>query len=170
MLRARERSVSSLCRGTPEFVAEYQEAISGAVTPLAKRLVEIERGTFRHLTVQYLKCTAYGVLDISTRKWKRRTLERVCESYGDNVVSQMQARHVRKLRDELASTPAAANQRIKALRALFNWANEAGETAVNPTLGVKRLKYASDGHHTWSEDESHSIRLDIRSIHKLVWL
>ncbi|GEC16429.1 integrase [Nitrobacter winogradskyi] len=65
----------------------------------------------------------------------------------------MQPRHVRLLRDELRSTPAAANQRLKALRALFNWANEADETTVNPTLGVKRIPYATDGHHTWTDAE-----------------
>lgn len=65
----------------------------------------------------------------------------------------MQARHVRKLRDAKAATPAAANQRVKALRALFSWANEAEETRVNPTIGVKKLKYRSEGHHTWTEDE-----------------
>jgi integrase/recombinase XerD len=46
-----------------------------------------------------------------------------------------------------------ANQLLKALRALFNWANEAEETTVNPTIGVKKLKYRSDGHHTWTDEE-----------------
>ena len=36
---------------------------------------------------------------------------------------------------------------------MFGWANEAEETTVNPTLGVKKLKYASSGHHMWTADE-----------------
>jgi integrase/recombinase XerD len=49
----------------------------------------------------------------------------------------MQPWHVRRIRDAKAETPAAANQRVKALRALFSWANEAEETTVNPTIGIK---------------------------------
>jgi hypothetical protein len=30
---------------------------------------------------------------------------------------------------------------------------EAEETTVHPTLGVKKLKYASKGHHTWTAEE-----------------
>ena len=141
--------------GTPEFFLEYQEAITatnaGRTSPPRSR--EIKRGTFRHLCVQYFASGEYSTLDESTRKWQRRSLEKICESHGDSIVSHMQSRHVRKLRDELLVTPAAANQRLKALRALFNWANEAEETTVNPTLGVKRIKYASEGHHTWTDEE-----------------
>jgi len=65
----------------------------------------------------------------------------------------MAPRHVRKIRDAKIETPAAANQRVKALRALFTWANEAEETTVNPTIGVKKIKYVSNGHHSWTTDE-----------------
>jgi site-specific recombinase XerD len=65
----------------------------------------------------------------------------------------MAPRHVRKIRDAKIDTPAAANQRIKALRALFSWANEADETTVNPTVGVKKLRYAKRGHHSWTLEE-----------------
>jgi len=139
--------------GTPEFFTEYQEAIALGDTAKPRPSREIKRGTFRHLCVQYFKSGEYSVLDDSTKKWQRRALEKICETHGDNLVSHMQARHVRMLRDELRETPAAANQRLKSLRALFNWANEADETTVNPTLGVKRIKYASDGHHTWTDAE-----------------
>ncbi|MGB3448738.1 MAG: tyrosine-type recombinase/integrase [Xanthobacteraceae bacterium] len=140
--------------GTPEFLAEYQDAINGESEPSrAIRSNEIKRGTFRHLVVAYFKSGEYAALDVSTRNWQRRALERICETHGNNLVSQMQPRHVRLLRDELLSTPAAANQRLKALRALFSWGNENDETTVNPVLGVKRLKYASEGHHSWTDAE-----------------
>lgn len=139
--------------GTPEFFAEYQEAIAQAEVAKSRPSREIKRGTFRYLCVQYFASGEYSILDISTKRWQRRALEKICETHGNNLVAHIQARHVRKLRDELLATPAAANQRLKALRALFNWANEAEETTVNPTLGVKRIDYSSDGHHTWTEAE-----------------
>jgi integrase len=135
-------------------MAEYHEAVAqGGNAKTSRPSREIKRGTFRHLCVQYFKSGEYSALDVSTRNWQKRALEKICETHALNLVSHMQARHVRILRDELLTTPAAANQRLKALRALFNWANEADETTVNPTLGVKRLKYATDGHHTWTDAE-----------------
>lgn len=140
--------------GSPEFMAEYHEAITqGGSTKTPRLSREIKRGTFRHLCVQYFKGGEYSGLDVSTRNWQKRALEKICETHGDNIVSHMQARHVRILRDELLATPAAANQRLKALCALFNWANEADETTANPTLGVKRIRYVSNGHHTWTDAE-----------------
>jgi integrase/recombinase XerD len=70
----------------------------------------------------------------------------------------MAPRHVRRIRDAKIKTPAAANQRVKALRAMFSWANEAEQTSVNPTIGVKKLKYTTDGHHTWTREEIEQFR------------
>src|SRR5260370_25544427 len=67
----------------------------------------------------------------------------------------MEARDVRALRDEPSYQPGAANMRLKALKALFAWAcEEKPEFAPqDPTLGVRKIRYASDGHHSWRDDE-----------------
>ncbi len=46
------------------------------------------------------------------------------------------------------------NQRLKALKALFAWAcEEKPEFAPgNPTWGVRKIKYATDGHHSWTAE------------------
>jgi integrase/recombinase XerD len=64
------------------------------------------------------------------------------------------------LRDERADQPGAANQRLKALKALFGWAcEEKPEIAPqNPTWGVRKIKYATDGHHSWTADEVEQYR------------
>jgi integrase/recombinase XerD len=140
--------------GTPEFMVEYHGALKKDARSSSSRPgSQAKRGTFRALCVRYFSSPEYKSLDVSTSKWQRRTLEKICEVHGDDLVAHMQPRHVRKLRDELQATPAAANQRIKALRALFSWANERDETTVNPTLGVKRIRYAKKGHHTWTAAE-----------------
>jgi hypothetical protein len=73
----------------------------------------------------------------------------------------MLPRHVRQLRDELKDSPGAANQRLKALKALFAWAceDEPELAPQNPTLGVKKIKYATKGHHSWNTDEVEELRL-----------
>jgi integrase len=139
--------------GTPEFMDEYQAAIANAADAPLRQAAETKKGSFRYLCIRYYASAAYKALDISTRAWQRRALDEIAGEHGAKSVAMMQPRHVRKLRDAKAATPAAANQLVKALRALFSWANEAEETTVNPTIGVKKIKYRSDGHHTWTDDE-----------------
>jgi integrase/recombinase XerD len=140
------------CFGTDEFMAAYNAAVAEQVTkpPQAK---EAKPGSFRHLCIRYYASAAYKALDGSTRNWQRRALDEIAGEHGAKPVAMMQPRHVRRLRDAKAATPAAANQLVKALRALFSWATEAEETTVNPTIGVKKLNYRSEGHHTWTNEE-----------------
>jgi integrase/recombinase XerD len=139
--------------GTPEFMEEYQAAISAAAPVAARQADEAKKGSFRYLCIRYYASASYKALDVSTRNWQRRALDEIAQNHAAKPVAMMQARHVRKMRDAKFATPAAANQLLKALRALFSWANEAEETTVNPTIGVKKLRYRSDGHHTWTNEE-----------------
>jgi integrase/recombinase XerD len=139
--------------GTPAFMEEYQAAIATATDAPLRQADEAKKGSFRYLCIRYYASAPYKALDGSTRNWQRRSLDEIAHEHGAKPVAMMQARHVRRIRDAKAETPAAANQRVKALRALFSWANEAEETTVNPTIGVKKLKYRSDGHHTWTDEE-----------------
>jgi integrase/recombinase XerD len=138
--------------GTEEFVAAYTHALSAHVTR-PRQADEAKPGSFRYLCVRYYASAAYKALDGSTRNWQRRALDEIAGEHGAKPVTLLQPRHVRRMRDAKSATPAAANQLVKALRALFSWANEVEQATVNPTLGVKKLKYQSDGHHTWTEEE-----------------
>lgn len=77
----------------------------------------------------------------------------ISEKHGDKPVAMMQPKHVRSLRDEKAECPGAARNRLKALRALFRWAIEAGEAPHDPTIGVQLIAYVSKGHHSWTLEE-----------------
>ena len=82
----------------------------------------------------------------------------------------MESRHVRRLRDELADKVGAANQRLKALKALFSWAAEAEEAKFNPARNVKLIKYKTKGHHSWTieeVDESRGVSRSGRSLGSL---
>jgi site-specific recombinase XerD len=49
--------------------------------------------------------------------------------------------------------PAAANNLVKILRMLLNYAVSLDMIDSNPATGVKPYKINSDGFHTWTEDE-----------------
>jgi integrase/recombinase XerD len=133
--------------GTDEFMTAYNDATAGHVKA-PRQASEAKPGSFRYLCIHYYASAPYKCLDISTRNWRCRALDEIAQEHGAKPVAMMAPRHVRRIRDAKIDTPAAANQRLKALRAMFSWANEAEQTSVNPTVGVKKLRYATDGHHT----------------------
>jgi integrase/recombinase XerD len=138
--------------GTDEFMAAYNAAVSDHVEAPAQAR-EAKVGSFRHLCVQYYASPTFKRLDPATQSWRRRALDAIGEKHGHKPVALMTARHVRMLRDERADQPGAANTRLKALRALFAWANEEGECENDPTIGVKKIRYATNEHHTWTREE-----------------
>jgi integrase/recombinase XerD len=111
------------------------------------------RGSFGHLCLGYFASATFKALDVSTRAWRRRALDSVCRKHRDKPVSLMQPHHVRMLRDERAEHPAASRNLLKALRALFRWAIEAGEASHDPTRDVSATRYVTKGHHTWTLEE-----------------
>lgn len=142
-------------RGLPwsdEFMAQYQEAIAGQ-SEVPRQARAAQRGSFRWLCQRYYASGTFKGLDGSTQAWRRRALDKICETHADKPVALMQPRHVRKLRDELRDKPAAANMRLKALKALFAWAMEEDEAQHDPTMGVKKIKYVVNEHHSLTQAE-----------------
>jgi integrase len=140
--------------GTDEFLAAYNAAVSDHV--MAPRQVrEAKAGSLRQLCVFYYDSPAFKQLDPSTQSWRRRALDAITEKHGHKPVVLMAARHIRMLRDERADQPGAANQRLKALKALFAWACEEKPDIApqNPTVGVRKIRYPSPGHHSWAPEE-----------------
>jgi integrase/recombinase XerD len=135
---------------TEAFMAAYHAALRGA-TPEVRETAKA--GSFRALCIAYYTSNKFKSHDASTRAWRRAALDSICKAHGDKPVALMESRHVRKIRNEKDANPSVANQRMKALRALFAWANEEEVFNRNPTAGVKNLEERTEGHHSWTEDE-----------------
>jgi|SRR6516162_9124653 hypothetical protein len=149
------RSVSALF-GTDDFIHAYNAAVSEHVTAPPKA----KAGSFRHLCILYHGSSTFKRLDVATQSWRRRALDAIAEKHGHKPVAQMEARHIRMLRDERDDRPGAANKRLKALKALFAWACEERPDIArqNPTLTVHKIPYASSGHHSWTPQEIEQYR------------
>jgi integrase/recombinase XerD len=138
--------------GSALFMDEYQAAVAGkADQPRQARTAK--RGSFRHLCQLYYASPTFKALDPSTQAWRRRALDAISDKYGANPVALMEARHVRRIRDERADQPGAANTRLKAMHALFRWAVDEDEATRDPTRDVRKIKYATKGHHSWTVEE-----------------
>ena len=153
---------------TEEFYEAYRRAIGQQQTTVPGK---IKAGSFRELVVKYLVSTKFKSLDPdSTQSWQRSTLEDICVSYGQCLVETMRGKHVRAIRNEKidAGFPAAGNQRLKAMRAMFKWGLEEEACENNPALGVQKHSYQTDGHHQWTDEEMAQYRafypLDRKSV------
>lgn len=142
--------------GTQEFLEEYRDALAGRLEDSSGRRpvrAPAGKGTLRWLCEQYYGSAEYKQLEPRTQHVRRMILDGACKRDGDKPYAQMEARHVRRRRDEKAQTPEAANSFIKALRQVFAFAVENDLAARNPAKDVPYLKSGSEGFHSWSIEE-----------------
>jgi integrase len=91
----------------------------------------------------------------------------LCDAHGDKPVALMEQRHVRRIRDEKAELPEAANAIPKALRAVLRNGVQAELVSRNPAekspLALAQLLYTA-------QRRSDVARLDRQHIRKDGWL
>lgn len=144
--------------GTDAFMTEYKAALAGHPLTKRKTVTPAQPASFRWLCQQWFASGEFQGLAPSTQTMRRNFLEELCRRgdaqgrlTGDKPFRLMESRHVRALRDERASTPAAANNTLKFLRGLFNWAISAKHLEHNPARDVPKLAlHNPDGHHSWT--------------------
>jgi integrase/recombinase XerD len=140
-------------KGSREFMAAYHAAVEGQGAVPIKPGSAV-KGSFRALCQAYYADKAvFGRLDESTKAWQRRALDGIAREHGDKPVAKLERKHIRAFRDAKAATPAAANTLLKALRALFSWAEERDLMDSNPALKIKPVPYLSKGFHSWTLEE-----------------
>ena len=140
--------------GTSEFMTAYQNAITGI--DFKNRRTKYKspaQGSFGYVCLAYYASGIFKALDVSTQKWRRRSLDEICKHHGDSRIEEMTSYHVRKLRDQKRGKPGAARNCLKALKALFAWAVEYKLVSHDPTQGVKPVEYSARPLHTWTNDE-----------------
>lgn len=144
---------------SPEFMQAYAVALGTAPPP--KKAV-VDPRNWRWLCGLYLSSGEFKQLDDKTQRVRRHILELTYEEpiapkspdkFQNVPVTAMTPAACRTLRDRLASTPAAANERLKAIRQVFLNGIATDELTVNPSRDVPYLKYASSGFYTWSEND-----------------
>jgi integrase len=154
---------------TAEFMAEYEAAKGEASTAKWKGITS---GTWRWLCTRYFaECADYLRLDDRTKRVRRGVLEATFDEpiaagstrfFRDIPLSRMTANEIEVLRDRKLAVPEGANNRVKAIRAVFKWAARKKGTdgkplvSSNPTRDVPYLKSNNPaGYHTWTLDEVH---------------
>lgn len=137
--------------GSDEFWEEY------LAWKEAKPSVGVDRatpGTFDDLISRFYSSVKWrNIPKASTKATYRGELERFRAKYGKRQVATMSARAVNGLMEKMADTPSAANNLLKRLRTLFDYAILLNMRKDNPAKAVDSVKAKGDGFHEWTEPE-----------------
>jgi integrase len=152
---------------TPDFMAEYDAAKGEPSPPKSKGITP---GTWRWLCTRYFaECADYLRYDDRQRRVRRGILEATFDEpiapgsprfFRDIPLSRLTADAIEVLRDRKLAFPEGANNRLKAIRAVFKWAVRKKGTDGKPLAShnaardVPLLKSNNpNGYHTWTVDE-----------------
>ena len=147
---------------TPEFIQEYATALDTLSKPTAADAAKgPAHSTLGWLALKYFASVEFNGLDRISQRTRRRTIELCMYSLHkgapmrDCPLSAVTPAKIKSLRDEKGDKRGAANGRLKHLSAMFGWAIEAGHMKANPVRDVRRLRYVTEGFHTWTVEEVH---------------
>jgi integrase len=152
---------------TPDFMAKYEAAKGEGSAAKAKRITP---STWRWLCTRYFaECADYLRYDDRQKYVRRGILEATFDEpitpgsprfFRDIPISRMTANEIEVLRDRKLAVPEGANNRVKAIRAVFKWAVRKKGTdgkplaSHNPARDVPYLKSNNPtGYHTWTLEE-----------------
>lgn len=137
--------------GSAEFMAAYQAALADQPVPIG--VAKSTPGTVSALVAGWYQSADFKQLSDTTKTVYRAVLERFRGEHGDKPVRMLEARHVRRIVAAKAETPAAANRLLSLLRLLMRFAVEDGWRKDDPTLGVRKVQYRSQGFTTWTDND-----------------
>lgn len=139
--------------GSADFMDAYQAALSGAsATP--SRSSSVKPGTIAAAVQGYLTSLEFLSLGSEvTKRTYRRALTALAREHGEKPLRPLESHHIKAIMAQKIDTPAAANNFLRHVRLICNYAVERKWITRDPTTGIKKVKYHTDGFHTWSEEE-----------------
>jgi integrase len=137
--------------GTPEFLSQYRAALDGEMP--GRTISTTSKGRLSWLVGRYKESSAWTSLAPSTRRQRELIFLTVIENSKDAQFSQIATRDIRNARESRKATPFAANNFLKAMRKLFDWAKEAEYVSTNPAADVDFLLTKTEGHTPWTLDD-----------------
>lgn len=137
-----------------EFMAAYSALLAdlpaNAEPTVADRRNHLP-GTFGALVREYLASASFKEKANSTQTLYRRALDKLSAESGTKPVRLLKRRHIRKMRDAMSDTPGAANNVLRLLKIVLNFAVEEEIIEVNPAARVKELKGGE--YRSWTDEE-----------------
>src|SRR5262245_275872 len=105
----------------------YRTALAGTASEI-KPTSRASKGTFNHLALEYFTSPAFLRLRPHTRHVYRLVIERFLAEHGHRLVREMARDDVKRI------VAGAANDLLKKIRVLINFAIESGIRTDEPTI------------------------------------
>jgi integrase len=140
--------------GAEGFATAY-DALLAHITanPLsARHNVEFMPGSLAWAIEKFLASPLYNERAETTKQNYRRVLDQLRQSYGTGLLRDLEPRHVRRIRNEIAAgSTTAADIAMSLISALWEFATEqlGLELDADPTHGVKRVHKVAHEHEPW---------------------
>ena len=135
--------------GSPEFSASYQAAL---LDQAPQRGPVTATGTLGWLIACYQGSSAWDRLSASTKRHRAYTYKTVVARAGDAPLAAITQKTIQQGVDDRAKTPFAANDFLKAMRSLFQWAAKS-QLAQDVTKGVTGFPHKTEGFRVWTDEE-----------------
>src|SRR5262249_37007391 len=138
--------------GSKEFMEAYGAALAN--TPRVEIAATRTRaGSISAMIIGYLGSATFHNLAPASQAQYRHILEGLRRNCGDLGIATLARKHVVRMLDAKADTPAAARDFLRCLRLLTHYALGIGIRQDDPTVGVRVKMPKSDGFRTWTEDD-----------------
>jgi integrase len=154
-VRFRRRGVSQYLTGHPwseDFMRQYAAALDRETNHRAG--VGASRtapGSFSALCVAFYSSVEFARLEASTQAMQRGVLERFRRDHGHRRLADLKRSHLEAIVGSMEK-PSAANNLIKVLKKVLEFAVSCEMIAANPARGLKGHKPGA-GWRTWTEEE-----------------
>jgi integrase len=140
-----------------DFVEHYHAARVGIeIKPDTTAAESAIRGSVNWLTQKYQtwleEQVRAGLRSPKTLKKDLFTIEFLRRGYGQYQMD-IPAAELLKMRDKMASTPAAADTFIKNVRTMYKWAATQGLCDINPAVGIGKVDRGSGGTVPWTLED-----------------
>lgn len=141
--------------GSEEFMQAYRNAIAeDRPAPLARPApTTFPARTLGRAVLDYYTSTAFQNLGESRKRSRRLILNKIVDAHGHEPVKLITKSVIQKGMDRRATTPAAANEFLKSMRAVLDYLVGVDELDANPAKLVKYNAIKTDGFHIWTIDE-----------------
>jgi integrase len=140
--------------GSEDFMREYRAAVRDERTVVDRPVsTSFAPRSLGRAVLDYYTSTAFHQLSESRKRSRRLILNKILSVSGHELVSRITKGVIQKGMDRRAHTPAAANEFLKSLRAVFDYLVSVDELKENPAKLVKYNVISTEGFHTWTLDE-----------------
>ena len=141
--------------GSEAFMTAYRAAISGDRPTAVERpkVTTFPPRSLGRAILDYYTSTSYQNLGESRKRSRRLILNKIAETSGQEPVKAITKAAVQKGMDRRATTPAAANEFLKSIRAVLDYLVSVEELKENQAKLVRYNSIDTDGFHIWTIDE-----------------